>query len=71
MVLPLQEVNVIEKRPNKPGNLWDEYIRVQDINNAVQQGLKKDIDEIRYDGSVNYLKLIALIDKWIVRRKNG
>jgi hypothetical protein len=37
MVLPLNEVQTKQHMASKPGNIKDEYIRVQDINMAIDE----------------------------------
>ncbi len=69
MTIPLNQVQKIKKKASKPGELWDEYVKVQDINNAVRL-CKKDI--ARDFTNVHVQEIIFdKIDKWISVINNG
>ena len=68
MTIPLSEVpNRKEQLASKPGYIVDEYIRIQEINNAVDE-CKEDIRR-ELVGVLNddFLKTTILnkIDKWL------
>ena len=63
MVLPLYEVNKIERKASKPGNLIDKYVRTQDINNAVNECL----GEIKHDfnNELVFSVIAKKVEKWL------
>ena len=64
MALPLDEVHKIEKMASKPGYLVDKYVKVQNINNAVNACK----DEIKIDFPNKKVQEVIFknIDKWLV-----
>lgn len=67
MALPLQEVQTKKHMAPKPGNIVDEYIRVQEINSAIDECEK----QIASDFTNPYTKrrICDIIDKWLRRKK--
>ncbi len=44
MTIPLNDVQKIERKASKPGNIVNKYVKIQDINNALNE-CKKEIGE--------------------------
>ena len=63
MTLPLSEVQKIKRKASKPGNIYDEYIRVQDINNAVNK-MKDEFFKL-FPNIYMQKSIIKIIDKWL------
>jgi len=68
MTYPLRETQYKEIMASKPGNLKDKYIKVQNINNAInrcKEDIKKATGEIL---SIKFLErnIFPFIDKWLL-----
>jgi len=67
MVLPLNEVQTKKHMAPKPGYIKDDYIRVQNINNAVdacEQELDKEFVNVH-----TKQRIFGIIDKWLKVKK--
>ena len=61
MAIPLNDVQKIEQKASKPGNIVNKYVKVQDINNALNECKMEIASEFR-----NGLKAVnKVINKWM------
>ena len=49
MAIPLNEVQKIEQKASKPGHIINKYVKVQDINNALNECKKEIREEFKND----------------------
>ena len=65
MAIPLNEVQKIEQKASKPGNIINKYVKVQDINNSVNECKTEIFNEYK-----NGLEAVnKVIDKWLMITK--
>ena len=55
--MKLQDVQKITKKASKPGNLMDYYIKIQDINTALDDAEKELDSELIFFGKNKVIKI--------------
>lgn len=63
MTLPLKDVQKLKIEASKPGGMIDEYIKIQDINSALNEADKEFCNEV----GNGYIQSIVkkIMEKWL------
>ncbi len=62
MAVPLNDVNKIEIPASKPGNIKDEYVKIQNVNNALRE-CKVELSSVFSEPIMTVIN--TRLDKWL------